>query len=227
MALDPFLQLLTEGGQVEEVVLRLAKFHRRVAAALVRIDEVGRVELVAAVVALVAPRFGESTDRTLAFDVTIGQRAPAHRIEGAELLLRDQVPLLVQLEEQVLRDPVMVARGGAGEDVVGHPQPAKVLDDQSVVAVDELAWRNALLVGLVRDRRAVLVRTAGHQHARTPQAFETREHIGGHGEAGPTPGFAGAGGGRARPRAAGGYPFKRPPATRVTSPPPGGPARCA
>src|SRR5260370_28971495 len=159
MALDPFLQLLTEGGEVEEVMLSLAKLDRRVAAALVRIDEVGGVELVAAVVALITPRFGESTDRTLAFDVAIGQRAPAHRIESAELLLRDQVSLLVQLEEQVLRDPVMVARSGAREDVVGHPQPAKVLDDQSVVAIDELARRDALLVGLVSDRRAVLIRT--------------------------------------------------------------------
>src|SRR5260370_2383222 len=115
-------------------MLRLAKLDRRVAATLVRIDEVGRVELVAAVVALIAPRFRESTDRTLAFYVTVGQRAPAHRIESAELLLGDQVALLVELEEQVLRDPVMVASGGAGEYVVGHPQPAKVLDDQSVVA---------------------------------------------------------------------------------------------
>src|SRR5207245_4983275 len=64
--LDPPLQLLAERRQVEEKVLRLPKLHRRVASALVRIDQVDRVQLVAAVVALVAARVGETTDRTLA-----------------------------------------------------------------------------------------------------------------------------------------------------------------
>src|SRR5207302_10573190 len=56
MALDPRLQLVTKRRQVEEEVLGFLELDGRVAAALVRIDQVDRVELVAAVLALVASR---------------------------------------------------------------------------------------------------------------------------------------------------------------------------
>jgi len=177
------VQLRAEGGQVEEEVLSLLELDRGIAAALVRVDQVDRVQLVATVVALIAARVGEAADRAFAFDVSIRQRPPADRVESAHLRLLDQVALLVKLEEQVLRDLVMVGGRRAREDVVGHPQAAQVLDDQGAVLVDELPRRDALLVRLVRDRSAVLISTTRHQHARTAQPLEAREHVGGHGKA--------------------------------------------
>ena len=165
-------------------MLCLTKLDRRITAALVRIDEVGRVELVAAVVALVAARIRESANRTLAFDVSIGKRASGLRIERPHLRLLHQVALLIELQEESLRDAVVVARGGAREDVVGHAEAAQVLDDDRAVLIHERLRRDALLVRLVRDRRAVLVGAARHQHARSAQALKARQHICRHGESG-------------------------------------------
>src|SRR5207245_3152768 len=99
VTLDPFLQLVAEGGQVEEEVLGLLELDGRVASTLVRIDQIDRVELVAAVLALVASRGIETADWTLAFDVSIRQCAAAHRVEGAHLRLLHEVAVLVELEE--------------------------------------------------------------------------------------------------------------------------------
>ena len=184
MALDPAFQLLAESRQVKEEVFSLTKLDRRSAASLVGVDQVDRVELVAAVVALVSARGVETADRALAFDVAVRQRPPADWIERAHLRLRDEVALLVELEKQVLGDAIVVARRRPREDVVGHPQPPEILDDQRIVLVDELARRHAALVGLVCDGGAVLVRAARHQHARPAKTLEAREHVSGHGEAG-------------------------------------------
>ncbi len=183
VALDPLPQPVAERRQVEEEMLGLAKVDRRIAAALVRVDEVDRVELVAAVVALVAARLEVTADRALALDVAIGQRAPGRRVEGSHLRLLDEVPLLVQLEEEVLRHLVVVRGRGAREDVVGHPEAPEVLDDQRVVAVGELARRDALLVCFIGDRGAVLVGAARHEHPRATQPLEARQHVPGHREA--------------------------------------------
>ncbi len=184
MLLDPVLELLPEGGQVEEEMLGLAKLDWCVAASLVRLDQVDRVQLVAAVVALVAARFCIAADGACAFDVPVGQSATRGRVESPHLLLFHEVALFVKGEEQLLRRAVMIGRRGSCEHVVGHAEPAKVLDDQGVVAVRELARRNALLVSLVRDRSAMLVGSTRHEHSRPAQALEAREDIGGHGEAG-------------------------------------------
>ena len=52
-------ELLRELRQVEEEVLRLAELRRRAVDPRARVDQVGRVELVPAVVALVAARLGK------------------------------------------------------------------------------------------------------------------------------------------------------------------------
>ena len=163
-------------------MLGFAKLDGRIAPALVRVDEVGRVELVAAVVALVATRIGIAADRALAFDVAVRQCTAACRVEGAHLLVRDQVALLIELEKQVLGDAVVVGGRRPRKDVVRHAQAHKVLDDQRVVPIDELAGRDALLVRFIRDGGSVLVGAACHQHARAAQPLETGEHVRGHGE---------------------------------------------
>ncbi len=180
--LDPFLQLLPEGRQVEEEMLGLAELHWCVAAALMWLDQVDWVELVAAVVALVAARFRVTANGTNAFDIAVGQRAARGRVEGPHLLFFDEVALLVQGQEELLSGAVVIGRRRARENVVGHAETAKVLDDQRVVAVRELPRWNALLVCLIRDRGAVLVSAACHEHSRPAQPLETREDVGGHGE---------------------------------------------
>src|SRR5690606_39772033 len=83
-----------------------------------RVDQVDRVELVAAVVALVTPGPLEAADRAGALDVAVGQGAPAGGRDRPLGLLLDHVPVAVQGEEQLLGHRVAVAGGGAGEQVV-------------------------------------------------------------------------------------------------------------
>jgi hypothetical protein len=49
----------------------------------------------------------------------------------------------VQRREQRLHDGVVVARRGAGEQVVGQAEALQVLGDDPVVAVGQLAGRDA------------------------------------------------------------------------------------
>src|SRR6202521_3052380 len=111
-------------------MLGFAKLHRRIAASLVRLDQVDRIELVAAVVALVAARFAVTADWARALDVAIGQGTAGGRIESSHLLLFDQVALLIKGQEQLLRGAVVIRGRGSREHVVGHAETAKVLDDQ-------------------------------------------------------------------------------------------------
>ena len=147
-----------------------------------RVDQVGRVELVAAVVALVSSRVWVTADGAFALDVAIGKRAAARRVEGAHLLMSHQVALLVKLQKHVLRDAVVVGRRGAREDVVGHTEPDQVVHDRRVVAIDELARWNSLLVRFVGDRCSVLVGAARHKDTRAAEALKACKHVGGHRE---------------------------------------------
>jgi len=72
--LDPGPQPVGELRQIEKEVLRLTKRRCRAVDDRARVDEVGRIELVAAVVALVAAGLGVAANRTCAFDVPVGQR---------------------------------------------------------------------------------------------------------------------------------------------------------
>ena len=151
-----------------------------------------RVELVAAVVALVAARAVVPADRAGALDVAVGQRPPGGRGDGAERGLREDVAVVVQAGEHLLRHRVVVAGRGPGEQVVGHVQAEQVLGDHPVVAVGQLARRDALLVGLHLDRRAVLVGPADHQHLVARHPLVPGEHVARQAEAGDVADVAGA-----------------------------------
>src|SRR4029079_2169214 len=103
-AVYPGLQRLREGGQVEEEVVRLPELGRRAVDLRARIDQVGRVELVAAVVALVAAGLPVPADRARSLDVPVGERVPGRRRERDELRALDDRALLVQRPEEILRD---------------------------------------------------------------------------------------------------------------------------
>ncbi len=149
-----------------------------------RIDQVGRIELVAAVVALVAARAVVTADRAGALDVAVGQRAAGGRADRAGGGLRHDVAVAVQRQEDLLNDLVVVARSGAGEQVVGQAEALQVLGDHPVVLVRELAGGQALLLGLHRDRGAVLVGAGHHEHLIARHSLVAREDVRGHTEAG-------------------------------------------
>ena len=145
--------------------------------ARVRVDELGGVHLVAAVVALVAARPLDATDRAGALDVAVGQGA-AGRGGGAGDLL-DHVAVVAHGGKHVLDDAVMVAGGRAGEEVVGQTEGHQVLDDEPVVLVGQLASAHAGPICCDQDRRAVFVGAGHHEHVVPGHAHVPGEDIGG------------------------------------------------
>ena len=122
LAGDPARELVLERGEIEEEVLRLAKDRRRPVDSRARLDQVDRIELVAAVVALVAACVREAADRARALDVPIGERVARGCGERAESLLLDDVAVRVERAEEILSDAVVVSRRRACEQVVREPE---------------------------------------------------------------------------------------------------------
>ncbi len=127
LRLEPVAERAGERRQVEEVVLGLDELRRLAVDQRARVDQVDRVELVAAVVALVATRMRVAADRAGALDVAVRQRAARRRADRAQLRLREDVAVLQQRQEDLLRHRVVVLRGGAGEQVIGEAQSLQVL----------------------------------------------------------------------------------------------------
>jgi hypothetical protein len=142
-----------------------------------RVDQVGGIELVAAVVALVASCFGVSADRAGALDVAVGQRVARRGGERPERRLLDEVAVLVERPEQVARDVGVVLRGRAREAVVGDAEIAEIVARELVVAVGDLTRRDAFAVGRDHHRRPMLVRPAHHQNVVALQAVVAREDV--------------------------------------------------
>src|ERR671922_2964713 len=94
-----------------------------------RLDQVGRIELVPAVVALVAARLGIAADRTRSLDVPVRQRVAGRGGERAERRLLDEAAVLVERPEDVARDACMIVRRRAREAVVADAEVAQVLAD--------------------------------------------------------------------------------------------------
>ena len=181
---EPLADGAGEGGQVEEEVLRLDELRHLAVDPRVRLDEVGGVELVAAVVALVAPGLAVAADRAGSLDVAVRQGAAGRRADRAARRLLDHVAVAPVAGEQLLRDGVVVERRRAGEEVVGQAEVREVLGDDAVVAVGQLARADALPVGLDEDRRPVLVGPADHEHVVAGHPHVPAEHVGRHAEPG-------------------------------------------
>ena len=150
-----------------------------------RVDQVGRVELVAAVVALVAARLAVPADRAGALDVAVRQGAAGRRADRAVRRLLDHVAVAVHGAEHLLHTWVVVARRGAREQVVGQPEVEQVLDDDRVVLVGQVARRSrpalsaATRIGVPCSSVPETMSTSwpGHPHV-------AAEHVGGHTETG-------------------------------------------
>ena len=177
-------QRVGERRQVEEEVLGLDEVRRLAVDLAARVDQVGRVELVAAVVALVAARVDVAADRAGALDVAVGQGAPGG---GADRALRgplDHVAVAVDGREHLLDDAVVVAGRRPGEEVVGQAEVDEVLHDHGVVLVREVLGGHPGDVGGDQDRRAVLVGAGDHEDVVAGHPHVPAEDVGGHAETG-------------------------------------------
>ena len=144
---EPHLEGVGQRGQVEEEVLGLDELRHLAVDPRARVHQVGRVELVAAVVALVAARARVVADRAGALDVAVGQGATGRRADRAVRRLLDEVAVVVDAGEQLLHDGGVVAGRRTGVEVVGDAERDEVLGDDPVVLVGEL------LRGHARPRR--------------------------------------------------------------------------
>ena len=142
-----------------------------------RVDQVGGIELVPAVVALVAARALEAADRARALDVAVGKRVPGRGGERPERLLLDDVALSMERAEEVLGDAVVVGGRRPREEVVREPEVAKILADELVEAVGGLTRRLAGGVRRDHDRRPVLVRPAHHEDVVAAQPVIAGERV--------------------------------------------------
>src|SRR5262249_9424914 len=138
---DPRLELLCEHGKVKKEVVRLPEDRRRPVDPRPRVDQVGRVELVPAVVALVAAGLRIAADRARSLDVSVGQGVPGRGGERDELLPLDDVPALVERAKEVARDCSVVAGRRTREEVVRTAEGAQILEDRGVVAIGGLSIR--------------------------------------------------------------------------------------
>ena len=177
LRLDPGRQLLLERGQVEKEVLRLLEDGCRPVDPRTRVDQVGGIELVAAVVALVAARALEAADRARALDVAIGKRVPGRGGERPERLLLDDVALAMERAKEVLGDAVVVGGRGPREEVVREPEVAKIVADELAEPLGGLMRRLAGGVRRDHDRRPVLVRPAHHEDVVAAHAVIAGERV--------------------------------------------------
>ena len=176
---EPRGQGLGQGGQVEEVVDGLHEVGGLAVDARVRVDELSRVHLVAAVVALVAARSFGATDRTGALDVAVGQGAAGGRGDGGARDLLDHVAVVAHGGEHVLDDAVVVAGGRAGEEVVGQAERHEIFDDEAVVLVCEFAGAHAGAVGCHQDGGTVFIGAGHHKNVVAGHSHVPGENVGG------------------------------------------------
>ena len=144
-------------------MVRLLEDRRRPVDLRPRVDQIDRVELVPAVVALVAAGRLEPADRAGALDVAVRERMTGRGGERSHRRLLEDVALLVERAKHVLDDPVVVGRRRACEQVVREPEVEQVFPDEAAVAVGSLTRRQPLLIGGDHDRRSVLVCSADHE----------------------------------------------------------------
>ena len=190
--LEPRQIRVGERRQVEEVVFALLEDRCFAVDLGDRVDQFVGVELVAAVVALVAARARRMADRAFALDVAVGQRAPGGRRDRDFLHALVDVAVGKALAEQLLYHQFVVLGGGAREEVVTQAELAQVAGDDAVVAVGEFLRGHAFLVRFHEDRGAVLIGAGDHEHIIALHALVARIDVGGHAEPGDVADMTGA-----------------------------------
>ena len=144
-----------------------------------RVDQVDRVQLLGAIVALVATGAVETAVGAGAFDVAVGQVAAiGGRIHLGFRDFADQ-PLVCQNARELLGQRVVLGRGGAAEVIEGQ---AEAVRDPGLDIVHFGAVVRDGLAGLGRGklcRSTVFVGRAEKEHFVAAAALVARENIGG------------------------------------------------
>ena len=142
-----------------------------------RVEQLLRLEHVAAVVALVGAGAIEAADVAGALDVAVGQEA----FGGGRVPLRAglgvQEAVLLQRQEHGLRHLEVVLGVGGGEQVVRDAGLDEQIDELVVEALVDLFHRQSLGIGAQRDRRAVRVGARDDQHVVALQAVVAGDDI--------------------------------------------------
>ena len=84
------------------------------------VDQVGGIQLVAAVVALIAARAVGTANRAGAFNVAVRQGTTRGWRDSTHGCFFDHVAVVVQTTEQFLHHCVVVTGGGSSEQIVGQ-----------------------------------------------------------------------------------------------------------
>src|SRR5437867_7257060 len=122
---DPSRELFGKGRKVEIEVFCLLEDRLRAVDLRTRVDELIRIELVAAVVALVPARARKSADRARAFDVAVGEGTAGGLLERSHRSLLDQVALVVELLEASRQAEPRVRAGGPVAEAARAPNRCK------------------------------------------------------------------------------------------------------
>ncbi len=128
-----------------------------------RVDQLLRLEHVAAVVALVGARAFKAADVAGPFHVAVGQEALGGGGVPLHGLVREQKTIFLQRQEDGLRDLEMILGMGGGEQVIGDPVALEQFQESIVIFLVDFLDRLAFLIGCDGDRRAMRVGAADHQ----------------------------------------------------------------
>ena len=181
---DPGTQLLTEGRQIEQKMLGLFKDRHRAIHLRARVNQINRIELVTAGIALVATGILGATDWARPLNIAVGQSAARGRRKRPEGFLAQNIPLVVERLKEILGDTVVILGRRAREGIVAQAQIVQVVTNHLVVAVGDVAGGDALFIGSEGNRRTVFIRAADHQHVVATQTMEAGKNIGWHTEPG-------------------------------------------
>ena len=180
LAVDPGLQLCAQRALTQVKVLGFA--HLKIGGAgngRAGVDQVGRVQLLGAVFALIAPRPVIAAVRAGAFDITVGQKAVVG--DGKDLLfahLLDQ-PVFGQLSGKMLGQAVVALAGRAAKMVEGQAEAIGNALLHGVHLGAELFHRLAGLGGGEFGRGAMFIGGAKEQHLMPAPAQVARVKVGG------------------------------------------------
>ena len=147
-----------------------------------RVDKILRIELVTATIALIPAGRGVTAQRAGAFNIAIREGVPGFRIEGNRGGVHHHVTVIPAHLKHLLHNPLVINRGGAGEQIVGKPERHEVLHNNAIITVREFFRGNSLRVGRNQNRGPVFIGTRDHEDILPHHAHIAREHIRGNTE---------------------------------------------
>src|SRR5437660_4293091 len=146
---EPVHQLLLQFWQVQKEMIGLAHLQfagLAAAQATFGVNKVNGIEGMTAIIALVAACCRVATVGTGSLDIAVGQKAAVCGAIGREHCIFEDIALLVEGQEEILRDAIVVRGARLRVEIPGYAQPVPYFADLLMIARDELAWCESLLL---------------------------------------------------------------------------------